>query len=542
MLNMTSCFRKGQWAKRAGILLAALALVGAMAGCQTAPQQYTLTISNSVGGNVITPGEGTFTVDEGTVVPLVAEPNNNCHFVRWSGDVETIADAWDASTTITVEGDQTIAAEFGVDPEEEVYYELTTSSTTGGSVTVPGQGAFLYEPDTVVNLVAEADDGYYFVNWTGDTGTMAEPGEPSTTITMSDDCSVVANFEHIEYDLTVGSTDGGSATSPGEGVHSYDSGSVVDLVAAADDYYEFVAWTGDVGDIDDPLSATTTVTMNDNYSVIASFAFNVDPTVAAGAAHTVGLKPDGTVVAAGSNDSGQCGVSEWEHIVQLAAGGAHTLGLRNDGTVLAVGSNASGQCGVDNWTDIIQVAAGEAHSVGLKTDGTAVAVGNNDYGQCDVGGWTDIVQVAVGTFHTVGLKNDGTVVAVGLNNYGQCNVGGWTNIVEVSAGATHTVGLKNDGTAVAKGWTLLGQCNVGGWADIVQVTAGGYHTVGLKDDGTAIAVGLNNYGQCNVGGWSDIVRVAAGEAHTVGLKDDGTLVAVGDNGSGQCDVDGWNLG
>jgi hypothetical protein len=541
MLNMTSCFRKGRWVKRAGILLAALALVGAMTGCQAAPQQYTLTISNSVGGNVITPGEGTFTVDEGTVVPLVAEPSSNYHFVRWSGDVETIADAWDASTTITVEGDQTIAAEFGVDTEEEIYYELTTSSTTGGAVIVPGQGAFLYGPDTVVNLVAEADDGYYFVNWTGDTGTIANTGDASTTITMSDDHSVVANFERIEYDLTVVSTDGGSVISPGEGVYTYGSGTVVDLVAAADDYHEFVGWTGDVGDIDDPQSATTTITMNDNYSVIPSFAFKVEPMVAAGATHTVGLKPDGTVVAAGSNDSGQCGVGDWEHIIQLAAGDAHTLGLRNDGTVVAAGSNASGQCGVNNWTNIVQVAAGEAYSVGLKANGTVVAVGNDDYGQCNVGGWTNIVQVAVGGFHTVGFKNDGTVVAVGLNNYGQCNVGGWTNIVEVSAGATHTVGLKDDGTAVAKGWTLLGQCNVGGWTDIVQVAAGGYHTVGLKDDETAVTVGLNNYGQCDVGGWTDIVQVAAGEVHTVGLKSDGTVVAVGDNDSGQCDVGSWNL-
>ena len=96
---MKLCFKRDRWVKRAGILLVALALITGITGCQAVPQQYTLIISNSAGGNVVTPGEGTFTVDEGTVVPLVAEPNSNYHFVRWSGDVETIADAWDASTT-----------------------------------------------------------------------------------------------------------------------------------------------------------------------------------------------------------------------------------------------------------------------------------------------------------------------------------------------------------------------------------------------------------------------------------------------------------
>jgi alpha-tubulin suppressor-like RCC1 family protein len=89
------------------------------------------------------------------------------------------------------------------------------------------------------------------------------------------------------------------------------------------------------------------------------------------------------------------------------------VGLKSDGTVVAAGYNYYGQCNVGNWTDITQVVTGVYHTVGLKSDGTVVAVGWNDYGQCDVGSWTDITQVAAGGFHTVGLKSDGTVVAVG---------------------------------------------------------------------------------------------------------------------------------
>jgi alpha-tubulin suppressor-like RCC1 family protein len=91
------------------------------------------------------------------------------------------------------------------------------------------------------------------------------------------------------------------------------------------------------------------------------------------------------------------------------------VGLKSDGTVVAVGDNDYGQCDVGGWTDIVQVAAGSDHTVGLKSDGTLVAVGYNYPGECDVGGWTNIVQVAAGGDYTVGLKSDGTLVATVFN-------------------------------------------------------------------------------------------------------------------------------
>ena len=113
----------------------------------------------------------------------------------------------------------------------------------------------------------------------------------------------------------------------------------------------------------------------------------------------------------------------------VAAGGDHIVGLKSDGTVVAVGWNNSGQCNVGGWADIVQVAAGHLHTVGLKSNGTVVAAGaegyDHDYGQCQVGGWTDVVRIAAGYYHTVGVKSDGTVVAVGANYDGQCEVGGW---------------------------------------------------------------------------------------------------------------------
>ena len=299
------------------------------------------------------------------------------------------------------------------------------------------------------------------------------------------------------------------------------------LLAAGDDTGAAIAF-GQAGDYQDAKQQ----------SMDLWNTFAVRETVGAGSSHTVGLKPDGTVVAVGGNYFGQCDVSGWKDIVAISAD-SHTVGLKSDGTVVAVGANGEGQCKVSDWIDIVAISAGAAHTVGLKADGTVMAVGWNRFDQCDVSGWKDIVAISTGYHHTVGLKADGTVVAVGYNGAGQCDVSDWRDIVAISAGDYHTVGLKADGTVVAVGANMYNQCDVSGWRDIVAISAGAAHTVGLKADGTVVAVGLNEDGQCDVSGWKDIVAISAGEYHTIGLKADGTVVAVGNNEKGQCNVSGW---
>ena len=73
-------------------------------------------------------------------------------------------------------------------------YNLNISSTEGGSVTTPGEGSFTYEEGDVVELVAEADEGDRFVNWTGNVSTIADASAAKTTIAMSDGYIITANF------------------------------------------------------------------------------------------------------------------------------------------------------------------------------------------------------------------------------------------------------------------------------------------------------------------------------------------------------------
>jgi len=235
-------------------------------------KQYNLVISSTEGGSVIEPGEEVFTYDEGTVVDLVAEPEEGYRFDEWTGDVGNIADVHAATTTITMNGDYSITANF------VKQWDLTVSSTEGGSVATPGQGVFTYDVGTVVDLIATPAEGYRFVEWTGDVGTIADVHAATTSIAVNGDYSVSANFVG-QYDLTVSSTEGGSVATPGEEVFTYDEGTVVDLVAEPEEDYRFDEWTGDVGTIADVHAATTTITMNGDYSITANFVKQWDLTV-----------------------------------------------------------------------------------------------------------------------------------------------------------------------------------------------------------------------------------------------------------------------
>ena len=63
-------------------------------------------------------------------------------------------------------------------------------------------------------------------------------------------------------------------------------------------------------------------------------------------------------------------------IVDIAISSRHTVGLKTDGTVVAIGDNQYGQCDVDSWRDIVSIYVIGRNTAGLRSDGTVVAVGN----------------------------------------------------------------------------------------------------------------------------------------------------------------------
>jgi alpha-tubulin suppressor-like RCC1 family protein len=140
--------------------------------------------------------------------------------------------------------------------------------------------------------------------------------------------------------------------------------------------------------------------------VVAVAAGNVHVARNTARSHSVGLRADGTVVAAGWADNGQCDVAAWREVVAVAAGWRTTVARRG----------------------VVQVAAGSRHSVALTAGGGALAVGDAGHGRCDVDQWRDLVAVAAGAAHTLGLRRDGSVLATGDRTSGACDVDTWTEI------------------------------------------------------------------------------------------------------------------
>jgi len=73
---------------------------------------YNLTVFSTAGGDVTAPDEGIFTYVVGTVVALTATPDAGFRFGNWTGDVGTISDVTAARTTITMNGNYSITANF----------------------------------------------------------------------------------------------------------------------------------------------------------------------------------------------------------------------------------------------------------------------------------------------------------------------------------------------------------------------------------------------------------------------------------------------
>ncbi|MGI6689771.1 MAG: hypothetical protein ACOX63_02795 [Christensenellales bacterium] len=265
--------------------------------------------------------------------------------------------------------------------------------------------------------------------------------------------------------------------------------------------------------------------------------------IAAGGMHSVAVKADGTVLAAGDNREKQCDVQGWTDIVAVAAGYEHTLGLRADGTVVAAGKNDDGQLNVQEWTDIVAIAAGARFSVGLTKEGR-VRVASDDPLLRDgmEKEWRDITDIACGMVHAVGLHNSGRLVTAGSNVDRQCNVIAWDHIIGIAAGNYHTLGLKPDGTAIATGYSDIRSIDLSSWQNIVRLAGFTSQTVGLTDSGSVLIWNTDSRHPVTTKlGWTNIVDIAAANKQYIGLDSAGRVFAGGNNAFGQGEVDTWLL-
>jgi hypothetical protein len=133
---------------------------------------------------------------DGTLVAVGLNDYGQCNVSGWT-DITQVAAG--ETHTVGLKADGTVVAA-GLEIELAkwnlgvVNYNLTISSTPGGSVTTPGEGMFTYNAGVMVRLIAEPKKGYRLVNWTSDVDTIANVNAATTIITMHGDYEITANF------------------------------------------------------------------------------------------------------------------------------------------------------------------------------------------------------------------------------------------------------------------------------------------------------------------------------------------------------------
>jgi uncharacterized lipoprotein YehR (DUF1307 family) len=144
---------------------------------------------------------------------------------------------------------------------------VNVSPTDGGAVSLdPLQPVNGYVQYTNVTLTAGASEGYKFDHWSGNLSGSENP----TTIQMSCDKTVTANFTQITYSLTVSVSPEGKGTvtlDPSPPDEGYVVGTEVTLTAAASEGYKFDQWSGSLSGSENP----TTITMDSDKVVTANF-------------------------------------------------------------------------------------------------------------------------------------------------------------------------------------------------------------------------------------------------------------------------------
>jgi hypothetical protein len=145
----------------------------------TFPIQYDLeTDIDGIGGSVWPIG-GVFT--EGSLVKIIATPDEEYEFDRWTGDIsETNNPAY-----VTMDSDKSITAVF----RAQTHYSLTINISGGGSVSRSPDSTH-YAPGTIVTLTANPDTEEQFIEWGGDLSGTENPKQ----ITINTNKNITAVF------------------------------------------------------------------------------------------------------------------------------------------------------------------------------------------------------------------------------------------------------------------------------------------------------------------------------------------------------------
>jgi len=189
---------------------------------------------------------------------IAAAPNPGYRFDGWTGPV---ANEFPSTTILPVNAPTTVTANF------VKTWNLNVSFSPGGTGAVSPAGTTVHDDGAVVQIQATPNFGYAFDSWTG---SVADPAAATTTVSMTDDRSVVANFVPAEFTVTFDLDGRGTRTGGGDLTQQVlFQQSAVAPVVQADPPWVFTGWnsafnsiTSNITVVAQYIPATFTVTFD----------------------------------------------------------------------------------------------------------------------------------------------------------------------------------------------------------------------------------------------------------------------------------------
>ena len=236
------------------------------------PLQYTVSVV--VGDNGTVMGDGIYDYGESATVTVTA--NEGYKFIGFE-NIETT----EPTLKFTVTNDTTFTAIF----KKIMNVTASANVENAGTVTVSPEGEIL-EGDEVT-AKATVNKGYNFVNWTVGDNEVSDNTE--YTFDATDNVALVANFEPIQYTVSVVVGENGTVT--GDGIHNFGENATVTVTA--NEGYKFIGFENI--DATEP-TLTFMVTNDTTFTAIFKKILNVTASANVENAGTVTVSPEGEIL------------------------------------------------------------------------------------------------------------------------------------------------------------------------------------------------------------------------------------------------------
>jgi len=231
----------------------------------------------------------------GSSIYLSVSPNTGYRFVGWKDEEGNLLSTSTSFSYIMPSKDVTVTAHFVYDPssptepstpvfKDETQISFALNPADGGYFSSNYNGT--YEVRTSHSFLVNTNTGYHFINWTRD----GEVVGTSTTLNYkvpNGDHTLVANFQydpsnpaepgeqHFYRRLTLLSNMPEAATLYGAG--TYLDGTSQRIYMSVNQYYTFVNWTNEDGEVVSENSEFYLTMPNRHVTLTANFTYNYNP-------------------------------------------------------------------------------------------------------------------------------------------------------------------------------------------------------------------------------------------------------------------------